>query len=418
MMRALLLEQPGRPPSLTVREIPIPVPAAGEALVRVAVCGFCHHDLLVMAGVLRRGVHRGDLAGRPYPVLGHEISGVVAEVGAVVKTLRPGDPVASIQTNACGECDRCLQGREHRCRHGVGIGHGRDGGFAEYVVVGEASLVPVDLTALPFPGFRPQASSFGLDPVAGSLELPAPAQHQGVGVDLIGAALFGCPMGVVLQAAEHVAQLRANETVLVTGAGGGLGVHAVQVGAAQGARVLAVTSSPEKALHLAKLGAAEVVEIRRGYPHLNPPPQGEEMKSLSSRGEGQDEGQTPLDFSEVAMALTGDQGVDVILDTVGSPLFPSTWRSLGQYGRLVQLGEVTGRPVALNLAEVIFRDARILGSSGASRQSLRQVASLVAQGRLRPVVSRVLPLEAAPLAFDLLASRSILGRLLLKPSGD
>ena len=93
---------------------------------RVAACGFCHHDRLVMSGTLRRGV-------RPGIVLGHEIAGLVAEVGDGVSRVRPGDRVVSLLTNVCGHCDRCLAGREHRCRHGEGIGHGRNGGFAEYV---------------------------------------------------------------------------------------------------------------------------------------------------------------------------------------------------------------------------------------------------------------------------------------------
>ncbi len=348
-MRALVLEQPGRPPTLSVREVPAPNPGPGEALVEVAACGFCHHDLLVMAGVLRRGV-------KPDVVLGHEIAGVVARLGEGVTTLEAGDHVVSLLTNACGRCDRCRQGQEHRCRQGVGIGHGRDGGFAEYVVIAESSLVAIPKS-----------------------------------LDLTGAALLACPLGVVLQAMQQVARLRPGETVLVTGSGGGLGVHAVQVGTALGARVLAVTSSPEKAPALAQLGAAEVVEV-------GPP----------STSSGQ-----ALDFSEVVLALTQDQGADVIIDTVGSPLFPSTWRSLAQYGRLVLLGEVAGSPVEVPLAEVIFRDARILASSGVSRSLVHQAAGLVSLGRVRPVVSQVLPLEKAATALELVASRRALGRIVL-----
>lgn len=352
-MRALVLEQPGRPPALSVRDVPVPTPGPGEALVEVAACGFCHHDLLVMAGVLRRGV-------KPEVVLGHEIAGVVVQLGEGVTGLQAGDHVVSLLTNACGRCDRCQQGREHRCRQGVGIGHGRDGGFAEYVVIAESSLVAIPKS-----------------------------------LDLTSAALLACPLGVVLQAMQQVAQLRPGETVLVTGAGGGLGVHAVQVGAALGGRVLAVTSSPEKAPALAQLGAAEVVEVTPLYPPL-------------ARG---DTG--GLDYSEVVLALTQDQGADVVIDTVGSPLFPSTWRSLAQYGRLVLLGEVAGRPVELPLAEVIFRDARILASSGVSRSLVHQVAGLVSLGRVRPVVSQVLPLEEAATALELVASRRVLGRVVL-----
>ncbi len=341
MMRALVLEHPGRSPALSLNEVPIPVPGPGEVLVEVAACGFCHHDLLVMAGVLRRGV-------KPGVILGHEVAGVVSQVGEGVTSVRPGDHVVSLLTNACGRCERCRQGREHRCLHGEGIGHGRDGGFAEYVAMSEFSLVPV-----------PES------------------------IDLTGAALFACPMGVALQATQQVAEVRPGETVVVTGAGGGLGVHALQIAVALGARVLAVTTSPEKLGQFASLGAEEVLHTEE------------------------------LVFSEMVLALTEDQGAQVVVDTVGSALFPSTWRSLAQYGRLVLLGEIAGRPVEISPAEIIFRDARILGSSGVSRALVDQVAEMVLQGRLRPVVSQVLPLEQAATAFDLLSSRSVLGRLVL-----
>ena len=349
-MRALTVDQPGHPPALSVKDVPIPEPGPEEVLVRVEACGFCHHDLLVMSGTLRRGV-------APGVILGHEIAGVVGQTGGQVTGLKPGDRVVSILTNACGKCGRCLGGQEHRCRSGVGIGHGRDGGFAEYVAISEFSLVRVD-------------------------------DQLSDGADLISAALFACPMGVALQAAQDVAQIKPGETVVVTGAGGGLGVHAVQAAASLGARVLAVTSSPEKLGSLAPLGGEEILHTAE------------------------------LDFSEMVLALTEDEGAAVVLDTVGSPLFQSAWRSLAQFGRLVLLGEVAGRPVELNLAEIIFRDARVLGASGVSRASVSQAAAMVSRGEMKPVVSRTFRLEEAGTAFALLASRQPLGRLVFTPQAN
>ena len=356
-MKALVLSQPGCTPLMSVKDLPVPVPGPNEALVRVAACGFCHHDLLVMSGTLRRGVKK-DV------VLGHEIAGWVVGVGDQVSTLKPGDRVVSLLTSACGRCDRCRQGREHRCLEGEGIGHGRDGGLAEFLTVSEFSLVPV----------------------AGSLPL-------------VQAALLACPLGVVVQGIKEVAQLAPGETMLVTGAGGGLGVHAVQVGVALGARVLAVTSSPEKVAALEQLGADVVLESG---------PQVRDPDSAAGRDDNSE-----LDFSELVLGLTDDQGVDVLIDTVGSPLFRSSLRSLGSYGRWVLLGEVAGEPVYLNPAELIFRDARIMGSSGASRASVRQAAELVAEGLVKPMVQEVLPLEQASVAFELMSQRKILGRLVL-----
>ena len=356
-MKALVLSQPGHPPRLVVKDLPVPAPGPNEALVRVAACGFCHHDLLVMSGTLRRGV-KEDV------VLGHEIAGTVVEIGDEVTSLTPGDRVVSLLTSACGKCPRCRQGREHRCLAGEGIGHGRDGGFAEFVKISEFSLMPV-------------AKSLSLNQ----------------------AALLACPLGVVVQGITQVAQLAPGETMVVTGAGGGLGVHAVQVGVALGARVLAVTSSPEKAAFLEQLGADAVLEAG---PQVGVP----------GSGSGGDAGPA-LDFSELVRGLTDEQGADVIIDTVGSPLFQSSLRSLGAYGRWVLLGEVAGEPVRLNPAELIFRDVRIMGSSGTSRAAVEQAAGLVAEGLVIPVVQEVLLLEQAGVAFDLMTERKILGRVVL-----
>ena len=187
--------------------------------------------------------------------------------------------------------------------------------------------------------------------------------------------------------------------MVVTGAGGGLGMHAVQAGVALGARVLAVTSSPEKVTVLEELGADAVLEA------------GTQLR-VPSRGSGGDAGPA-LDFSELVWGLTDEQGADVLIDTVGSPLFQSSLSSLGAYGRWVLLGEVAGESVRLNPAELIFRDVRIMGSSGTSRAAVQQAAGLVAQGLVKPVVQEVLPLEQAAVAFELMSERRIMGRLVL-----
>ena len=347
-MRALMLEEPGTPPNLSVVDLPIPRPGPGEVLVRVAACGFCHHDLLVMNGTLRRGV-------RPGTVLGHEVAGVVEDMGEGVTLARPGERVVSLLTNACGHCDRCHSGREHRCRNGEGIGHGRHGGFAEYVVLSQHSVVPL-----------PDA------------------------LDLAEACLLACPAGVALQGISAV-DVAEGETVVVVGAGGGLGVHAVQLAKAMGARTIAVTSTSGKATVLYRHGADEVIEAA-----------------------GPDSG---LDFWEVVMALTQDSGADVVIDTVGSPTLRSSVRSVGQYGRLLLLGEVGGEGNLRGLIpEIVFRDTRLVGSSGVSRATVERVVAIAAEGKVAPVLQQLLTLEEAERAMEMLTERAVLGRLALIPS--
>ena len=342
-MKALVLQTPGEKPSLVVKEIPVQELGPNDALVEVAACGVCHHDVAVMRGVLRRGV-------KPEIVLGHEISGRVAEIGDAVTTAKVGDRVVSTLSTFCGRCLRCLSGREYRCLHGHGIGHGIDGGFAQFVKLPESSLISIPDD-----------------------------------VDLEEASIFGCPMGVALQALQDVAQVKAGERVLVTGAGGGLGVHAVQIASALGASVLAVTTSPDKVKRLEGLAASDVFLA--------------------------DE----LDFSELALALTEDQGVDVVVNTVGSAVFRSSLRSLAQFGRMVLLGEITGERATINLAEVLFRDAAIFGSTGAERRHITEVSRLVSSGTVRPVVSQKFALDEATTAYQHIRAKETFGRVVLVP---
>lgn len=408
-MRALSVLQTGRPPALAMTERPVPIPAPGEALLRVDAAGFCHHDLLVMAGALRRGV-------LPGVTLGHEIAGTIVAIAAPAPPAgnrhqhpnddaansralapgnaphrwQPGDRAVSLLTAACGHCPRCRAGRQHRCPHGAGIGHARDGGFAEYVALPVTALLPV-----------PDS-------------IPPPE-----------AALLACPAGVALNGV-NTAEIAAGEWVVVTGAGGGLGSHAVQLAAMRGARVIAVTTSPDKTPLLETLGATLVLELDAAADTYTDADTGADSDSDSDTSTGADsdtsagaDGDTSAGASlaAIVMAMTDDAGAAAVIDTVGPPLWPETLRCLGQYGRLSLLGDVSGASAPTPLAELIFRDLRLQGVSGVNRSALSETIALAAAGRLRPVVSHTLPLTAggARAAWTLLAKRRPAGRIVLLP---
>lgn len=343
-MRALYVAEAAREPVLEVRDVPTPEAGAGEIVVEVAAAGLCGHDIAIMTGLLRRGVDHGV-------VLGHEVSGRVAQVGDGVDALSVGDAVVASLTAACGACDRCAAGVDYRCRNGSGVGHGADGGFAEFV-----RLPAVSVTPLPD------------------------------GVDLASACLIACPIGVAARAAKSVARMRPGETALVTGAGGGLGIHAVQVANALGAaQVFAATSSPEKLDAIDRYAPGGAI----------------------LGGE--------LDFSELVMAFTYDEGVDVVIDTVGSATFRSALRCLSQYGRMALLGEVEGGRASLSLTDIMFRDAAILGSTGASKPDIEAAVQMVASGAVEPVIGEAVALEDAAVAVATVARREVVGRVALTP---
>ena len=339
-MKALLLNQPGPDPHLTLTDLPTPELRDTDALVQIKACALCHHDLLVINGTLRRGV-------RTPLVPGHEIAGVVTEVGPRVATLQPSDHVVSLLTDACGNCHFCSKNLQRLCPDSQGIGHGLKGGMAQLLSVNESTLVKIPP------------------------EIPWPQ-----------ASLLACPIGVALRAVDK-AQIQPDDTVLVTGASGGLGSHLIQLANLYGARVLAVTSDEAKAPALQALGATDVI------------PTGD------------------LDFSEIVLALTQDRGVDVAFDTVGFPLFPQTLRSLALNARLILLGEVAREKASFPLPEIIFRELRILGSVGTTRRHVEQAARLVAQGKIRPIISHTLPWTQWQTALQLMQQRRHPGRIVL-----
>ena len=341
-MKALFVKELGTLPEFDIRDLPDPSARAGQVVVRVEAAGLCGHDIAIMTGLLRRGVDR-DV------ILGHEISGRIAEAGDGVDGLSVGDPVVASLTAFCGECDRCRAGLDYRCRSGRGIGHGVNGGFAEYVRLPARSVTRIS--------------------------------H---GIDMVGAALLACPIGVCVRAASIV-NIQTGEVALIAGAGGGLGVHALQVVSAMGSQVFAATSSPEKLDALERFAPGSVI----------------------LGGE--------LDFSELVLAFTEDEGADVVIDTVGSATFGSSLRSLAQYGRMVLLGEVEGGRARIGLTDIMFRDAAIHGTTGASLPDIRRAIELVESGQVKPVVHASLPLGEAGEAVRLVTEREALGRVVLQP---
>jgi D-arabinose 1-dehydrogenase-like Zn-dependent alcohol dehydrogenase len=214
-MKAMVVRAFGGPERITLEERERPSLGAGEALVRVAACGVCHHDVLDRKGLLP--------TARLPQVLGHEIAGTVETVGPGVETLAPGDPVAVYVRTSCGRCADCQAGRQDCCRHSRLRGSGADGGYAEYLLAAAHHLLPVPPS-----------------------------------LSLVDAALAACPIGASLQALRQAA-VGLGDVVLITGASGGLGLHQIALARLCGADVIAVTSSETKVEALRRAGASEVV---------------------------------------------------------------------------------------------------------------------------------------------------------------
>jgi len=205
-------------------------------------------------------------------------------------------------------------------------------------------------------------------------------------VDFLQACMLGSSTSVALGALRDVALLKLGEIVLVTGASGGVGFPAVQIAKAMGAQVIAVTRDVAKRDVLLEGGANNVI--------------------VSAEG---------ADFSKEVSGLTGGEGVDVVVDTVGSRVFMPAFRSLADGGRYLVIGQLVREDIAINPARIIFKAATLSGIVNARRDQLEDTIKLVAAGIVQPRVAKVLPLAEAAQAHTLVEAGNLIGRVVLQP---
>ena len=342
-MRAVLLRAFGGPELLNLEEVPAPDPTTlgnDDVLIQVRACGVCYHDIIN---------RRGDLPRTGVPlILGHEIAGDVVAAGGNVERFSPGDRVACVQRAHCNTCEICQNNRPTLCKNGSFIGEQIPGGYAEYAVVPTHALSEI-------PPSIPYAE----------------------------ASICACTIGTAIHVAQR-GRVAKEDCVLITGASGGVGLHAIQVCKLAGANVIAITSSPEKVEHLRQVGADEV---------------------LVARG---------LQFAQSVKRLTNGQGVDVVLEIIGSLAFGESVRSLAVGGRLVMVGNLETRPVDFMPGLMILKELEFIGSYATTPDELTQAFHLVDAGSIKPVLAATLPLADAAKAHKMLFDREVTGRLTLE----
>jgi NDMA-dependent alcohol dehydrogenase len=331
--RAAILFEVGR--GFEVRTVEVQPPQAGEVLVHMAAGGVCHSDLHVTTG---------QIPARLPAILGHEGAGVVAEVGAGVTSVRPGDHVIALWRSSCGICEYCSDGRPALCPEGTEIrstGRLRDGTsrfsldgkeirhfagvstFAEYSVVPERSLLPI------------------------------PAD-----VPLDRAALLGCAVITGVGAVINCARVRPGSTMAVFGTGG-VGLNCVQGGALAGAeKIIAVDVLPGKLEYARRLGATHGVDARAGDPVAQ------------------------------VRAITGGRGVDYAFEVIGNPrTIRQAYDCLAKRGTAVVVGvSPTTAEVAIPAVSLVFEERTLTGSiygSARPRIDLLRFIDLYRAGKLK-----------------------------------
>ncbi len=343
-MKAVRFHEHGGPEVLRVEDVPAPEPGPGEVLVEVRAVGLNHLDLWVRKGI--PGVRI------PLPHIGgSDFTGVVRAPGAGVKGFAPGQRVIDYPVLGYGGVPFYLCEDPPPGAFAL-IGEQADGGCCERISVPAPNLLPL-----------PERLSF----------------EEGAAVPIVFITAWR-------MLAER-ARLRAGETLLVQGAGSGVGTAAIQIGKLLGARVIAATSTREKAERARALGADEVVNYRE--------------EPIGAR----------------VREITRKEGAHVVFEHVGDATWEESVKSAAYHGRIVTCGATTGFQGKTNLTLLFAKQLSLLGSTMGSLSAFKKVLGFLAEGRLRPVVDRVMPLAECRRAHEILEAGEQFGKIVLKVGG-
>ena len=349
-MKAMVLRAFGQP--LELAEMPRPQVGPADVLVRVRACGIG----LTVVNLLATP---GRVTAYPR-IPGHEIAGDIVEVGAAVRTVKPGQRVTNHFYLTCGQCRQCRAGRETLCLNQRGnIGAAIDGGYAEYVTLPERNTVLIP-----------------------------------DGVSYVDAAVASDAIATPYHACHKEARLGPGDSVLIVGAGGGVGIHMVQMARLCGARVLAADIGDDKLALAKSMGADEVIDARNAK------------------------------LPDAVKALTNGLGVDAAIDIVASRVtLEGALNSLANGGRLVIIG-AQPKPVygvepgfTVNPLEFLHRGLELHASRYVNAAEIAHTLELVRSKRIKPVVTQTFTLARVEEAHELIRRNATTGRLAMVIEG-
>ena len=284
-------------------------------------------------------------------ILGREFAGEVAGLNGDGAGFKEGDRVWVTCRLPCRKCELCLAGRDNLSLQEGYFGLDIPGGYAEHVAV----------------------------PIANLNALPSHVRFEDAAAAQIA---FGTAWHVLVNRGF----LQAGQTVLIQAAGSGIGSAAVQVAKLAGAAAIIATASSEKKLEQAKaLGATHLINYSKE------------------------------NFAEKVMAFTGGRGVDVVMEHIGGEVFTQSLKCLARGGIIVTVGAHAGEVVPFDIIPFFRRELRLSGSKNASVLELRKVMGLVAEGKLKPVIHKALPIAQAAEGHRVVDSRDFFGKVILVP---
>jgi NADPH:quinone reductase-like Zn-dependent oxidoreductase len=338
-VRALELTGFDGPDSLRLAERPEPQPGPGEARVRFRAMALNHLDVFITRG----------LPKRPLPaILGSDGAGVIDAVGQGVDPARLGEEVLVYPVFSCGSCSACRAGQDAHCPEMVIPGEHADGTFQEALLV----------------------------PATHCHKRPAHLSWEET-------AALPLAWLTAWRLLFTRGQLKAGDTVVVVGIGGGVATACLLLGKARGLRIIATSRDPKKRDRALELGA-----------------------DLALPSEG---------FGKEVVAATEGAGARAVVDTVGPATIDESIRSLAREGMILTVGSTSAPKVEIALPRMFFRHLSLITSTMGSHSEFRSMLRDVVEHKLRPPIDRVFPLAEGPAAFAHLESGEQFGKVVLVP---
>lgn len=284
-------------------------------------------------------------------ICGCDIAGKVAEVGKAVKGIEKGEEVVISPGTSCSRCEYCLSGNDNFCR--------------QYQIIGgyERNGGYAEYVAVPPQNVIPKPRKLSYEEIAAVPLTFLTAWHMLV----------------------TRARMRVGETVLVVAAGSGVGSAAIQIAKLHGATVIATAGSEEKLRKARQLGADYTINHNM------------------------------QDTAQEARNITNRRGVDIVFEHVGKATWDKSIQSLTHGGRLITCGATSGADVSLDIRYLYRRQLTLMGNFMGSKGEVLEIMKFVEDGKLRPVVDRVMPLSKAAEAHKLIGDRAVFGKVILKP---
>ncbi|MFO7685625.1 MAG: zinc-binding dehydrogenase [Desulfobacterales bacterium] len=342
-MKALYFEEHGDLSVIKYGDVAEPAAGADDVIVRVRACALNHLDIWV-----RRG-WPGLKLDLPH-WCGADVAGEVVEVGRNVTGWHHGQAVIIDPGISLAADEYTRRGEDSLSPAYHVIGEHTRGGAAEYLAVPAANLAA-----------------------------------KPAGLDFSAAA---APLLVSLTAWRmliHRARLRAGETVLVVGSGGGVNSMATQIAKLAGARVFAVAGNRMKVERAVELGADVVLD------------------------------RSVVDWSREIYRVTDKRGVDVVVDNVGQATLNQSLLAVARGGRIVIVGNTSGPETQIDIRYIFGKQISLIGSTMGSHQDFRDIVKLLGSGRLQPVIDRILPLSEGQAAYGLMERGDMFGKIVLTP---